>query len=44
MLGKAVLKELIKTDLIWAAGAAIFLFLYFALHMKSFYLAFFAIG
>jgi len=44
MLGKAVLKELIKTDLIWAVGAAIFLFLYFALHMKSFYLAFFAIA
>lgn len=43
MLGKAVLKELIKDDLIWAVGAALFLLCYLALHMKSFALAVYTI-
>jgi len=43
MLGKAVLKELIKSDIIWAFGAAMFLYLYLSLHMSSFILAFFSL-
>ena len=43
MLGKAVLKELIKDDIIWAVGAGVFVALYLSFHMRSFFLAFFAI-
>ena len=43
MLGKAVLKELIKDDLKWGIGAALFLLFYLALHLKSFFLAVYTI-
>ena len=43
MLGKAVLKELVKGDIVWAAGAGFFVFLYLSFHMRSFFLASFSI-
>ena len=43
MMGKAVLKELIKGDIIWAIGSVCFLYFYFIFHMKSFILATIAI-
>jgi protein dispatched 1 len=43
MLGKAVLKELVKSDIIWAVGAGTFVYLYLSLHMSSFILAFFSL-
>jgi hypothetical protein len=39
MLGKAVLKELIKGDIIWAIGSVCFLYFYFIFHMRSFIIA-----
>lgn len=43
MLGKAVLKEMAKEDIVWAIGAGGFVFVYLSLHMRSIFLAFFAI-
>jgi len=43
MLGKAVLKELVKQDIIWALGAGVFVYVYLSLHMSSCVLAFFAL-
>jgi predicted NAD-dependent protein-ADP-ribosyltransferase YbiA (DUF1768 family) len=44
MMGKAVLKELIKGDIIWAIGSVCFLYFFFIFHMKSFILASIAIA
>lgn len=43
MLGKAVLKELVKNDMVWAAAAGLFVFFYLSFHMRSFFLASFSI-
>jgi predicted RND superfamily exporter protein len=43
MLGKAILKELVKQDIWWAAAACIFVFVYLAFHMGSFFLSFFSV-
>lgn len=39
MLGKAVLKELVKKDIIWAAGAGAFLLLFLWFHLSSLLIA-----
>ena len=44
MLGKAVLKELVKQDIVWAGGAGVFLLLFLWFHLNSFMLALFAIS
>jgi hypothetical protein len=43
MMGKAVLKEIIKGDIVWAIGSVCFLYFYFIFHMKSFIIATFSI-
>jgi hypothetical protein len=43
MLGKAILKELVKQDILWAAAAGAFVFVYLAFHMGSFFLSFFSV-
>lgn len=44
MMCKTVLKELLKKDIVWAAGAVIFVVSYMSLHMKSFFLAIFSVA
>lgn len=39
MLGKAVLKELVKSDIIWAVGAGAFLLLFLWFHLSSLLIA-----